>query len=110
MTPRTALIAAGFTILEQTIMGRWYKVIDPTGDFGVVLRQHHNCWHFFARDRPAVAHSNEALFCHIGTLDQAVHSDEQFDTYKQLMTADWIPVSVLGYAGYRRALEEVAGR
>jgi hypothetical protein len=110
MKPREALTAAGFTILEQTVMGRWFKVLDPTGEFGVVLRQHHNSWHFFGRDRPSVGHSDNPAFCHLGTLDQAIRSDEQLATYKQLMTADWIPISVLGYAGYRRALYDLKRR
>ncbi len=78
------LVKAGFTVINGW-QKRFYKVIAPNGDRGVVLRQSKNKWHFFwdAFEGSASGHTPET--CQKGGLGDVIGTDGELRSYENML-------------------------
>jgi hypothetical protein len=98
--------AAGFGIVEVHRPGRWYEVTAPDGEHGAILKQSEACWHFFARDVAATASHSDVARCHLGGLGDAIGTDGQLKTYRQLLSEPNVPAALRSYRGVHAAMTQ----
>ncbi len=80
-----ALEEAGFTVHRAFPGGRWFEVTDPDGCVAFVLKQSEGAWHWFDAVGSATASNSSAAGCHRGGLGDALATDSQLRTYRNLL-------------------------
>lgn len=77
------LEAAGFTV-GRAYRGRWFDVVKD-GEAAVVVRQHENCWHWFAVANESTASGVSPERCADGLLGDVIGTDAELKTYTRLL-------------------------
>jgi len=85
---------AGFHVIKEIGIGdslwgfkkgRWFAVVSPENEGGIVLMQGPNIWHFFAKNTETTASGSSAKMCHYGGLGDAIDTDSQIASYKRYL-------------------------
>ncbi len=77
------LEAAGFTV-GKIHRGRWFEVT-KNGEAAVIVRQHENCWHWFAMANESTASGSSPERCDTGLLGDVIGTDAELRTYRRLV-------------------------
>ena len=81
---------AGFTVLKEIAIekflfpsrrGKWYEVLSPSGEKGIVLKA--AGYHFFYSDFVGTASHSDLSQCHLGSLGDAIDTDSQLRAYSK---------------------------
>lgn len=64
--------------------GKWYEIVTPLGDYGVMLRQSSRNWHYFPV-RGDARHGESPLAALSGTQDDTTKTEQQITGYAKLV-------------------------